>query len=54
MREKLQRFVRNYGEMCGNLFITQGRSDLVLGNPANERVDFEDGWLIEIQLHNLG
>ncbi len=24
MREKLQRFVCNYGEMCGNLFITQG------------------------------
>ena len=23
MREKLRRFVRNYGEMCGNLFITQ-------------------------------
>jgi hypothetical protein len=24
VREKLQRFVCNYGEMCGNLFITQG------------------------------
>ena len=24
VREKLRRFVHNYGEMCGNLFITQG------------------------------
>ncbi len=24
MPEKLRRFVRNYGKMCGNLFITQG------------------------------
>jgi hypothetical protein len=24
VREKLQRFVRNYGEISGNLFITQG------------------------------
>ncbi len=24
MHEKLRRFVRNYGEMCRSLFITQG------------------------------
>jgi len=29
---KLRRFVRNYGEMCGNLFVTQGPGKASSGN----------------------